>query len=178
MHEKSKHGLINLFGIIRVQTEKLRVELEKKRRHHWSNTLHMVEERLQRIIKWKDEEIEKMSRRNTELEEKVKMLVMEGQIWKSLAQSNEATAISLRRDLEMAQVREGEGDSGPVEDSMSCCDWEKKKEEEEEEEEEKNRDEEGEGPKEAYLGCMMPGLLLLLLLLFLSSVSRLPSRQL
>lgn len=150
MHEKFKHGLINLFGIIRVQTEKLRVELEKKWRHHWSNTLHMVEERLQRIIKWKDEEIEKMSRRNTELEEKVKMLLMEGQIWKSLAQSNEATAISLRRDLEMAQVREGEGDSGPVEDSMSCCDWEKKKEEEEEEDEE---EEEKERSRRRCHGC-------------------------
>lgn len=114
---------------IRVQTEKLRVELDQKRRHYWSNILHVVEERLQKILNGKDEEIEKMSRRNSALEEKVNMLVMEGHIWRSLAQSNEATAMSLRRDLELAQAREGEGDSGPVEDSMSCCDWQKKEEE-------------------------------------------------
>lgn len=105
---------------ILMQMEKLRVELEQKKRHYWRSVIYMVEEGLQRILNGKDEEIAKMNRRNTALEEKVKVLLMEGQIWRSLAQTNEATVISLRRDLELAQTEEGEGDIEEVWDSMPC----------------------------------------------------------
>ncbi|KAL5997030.1 hypothetical protein ACLOJK_007956 [Asimina triloba] len=102
--------------------EKIRAELEQKRRSYRANIFKAVEQGMQRLLKFKDEEIAKISRRNTALEEKVKSLLMEGQIWKTVAQTNEATVTALRRDLELVQAREGEGDNGEVEDSMSSCD--------------------------------------------------------
>ncbi|XP_058101526.1 probable BOI-related E3 ubiquitin-protein ligase 3 [Magnolia sinica] len=120
--QREQHEL-DLFVLM--QMEKIRVELEQKRRNYWSNVFQVVEEGMQRILKGKDEEIDKMSRRNTALEEKVKSLLLEGQIWKTVAQTNEATVTLLRRDLELVQTREGEGDNGEVDDSTSCCDGQK-----------------------------------------------------
>ncbi|XP_068666201.1 BOI-related E3 ubiquitin-protein ligase 1-like [Aristolochia californica] len=104
-----------------MQTEKIRAELESKRRKYWSNLIRTVETRVQRVLKGKEEEIAQVSRRNTALEEKLKILLMEGQTWKTLAQTNEAAVMSLRRDLEVAQAREGGGDNVEIEDTLSCC---------------------------------------------------------
>ncbi|XP_058094714.1 probable BOI-related E3 ubiquitin-protein ligase 2 [Magnolia sinica] len=106
---------------ILMQMEKLRVELEQKRRSYWFNLFQTLEQGMQRVLRDKDEQIAAISRKNTALEEKVKILLMEGQIWKTVAQTNEATATSLRRDLELAHEK-GEGNNREVADSESCCD--------------------------------------------------------
>ncbi|GMI90036.1 BOI-related gene 2 [Hibiscus trionum] len=76
--------------------------------------------------------------RNWALEERVKSLSIENQIWKDLAQTNEATATALRSNLEQVlaeaaqQVKAGERSPGvgfkttaavdEVDDAQSCCD--------------------------------------------------------
>ncbi|XP_077229493.1 putative BOI-related E3 ubiquitin-protein ligase 3 [Tasmannia lanceolata] len=109
---------LDLFVLM--QMEKIRLEVEQKGKNYWNNVFRVVDEGMERIIKCKDEEIVKISQRNTALEEKVKILLMEGKTWKTLAHSNDATIISLRCYLEFAKAKEGEGES-KVEDSMSCC---------------------------------------------------------
>ncbi|CAN1128222.1 Probable BOI-related E3 ubiquitin-protein ligase 3 [Linum perenne] len=47
-------------------------------------------------LKAKEEEIKKIGKLNWAMEEKVKSLCMENQIWRDLAQTNEATTNALR----------------------------------------------------------------------------------
>lgn len=74
-------------------------------------------------LKAKEEQIEKIGKLNWMLEEKVKSLCMENQIWRDLAQSNEATANALRSNLEqvLAQVRCEQSKLEVEEDAESCC---------------------------------------------------------
>ncbi|KAK6934811.1 hypothetical protein RJ641_034966 [Dillenia turbinata] len=87
-------------------TEKVRLELEEKRRIHSRRIAEVVEEGIIKRLKAKEEEIEKIGRLNCALEERVKSLCIENQIWRDLAQTNEATANALRTNLEqvLAQV--------------------------------------------------------------------------
>jgi E3 ubiquitin-protein ligase BOI-like protein len=59
-------------------------------------------------LKEKDEEIQRMGKLNWALQERVRSLCVENQIWRDLAQNNEATANTLRSNLEqvLAQVSE------------------------------------------------------------------------
>ncbi|KAG9439516.1 hypothetical protein H6P81_019681 [Aristolochia fimbriata] len=121
-------------------TEKVRWELSEKRRRHVGRVLEAVEQSVLRRLRSKEEEVEKMGKLNWVLEERVKSLSLENQIWRDLARTNEATAIALRTNLEqlLAQVRapqaaaEGGGAAGAAaggttavpaaEDAESCCD--------------------------------------------------------
>ncbi|KAK1266462.1 hypothetical protein QJS04_geneDACA000008 [Acorus gramineus] len=102
------------------QTEKTRVELEMKRRRHWATVLRVVEDGMLRVLSSKDEEIAIMGRKNSALEEEVRVLEMQGQIWKTLAQNNEATLTALREDLENEWNDNG-AVNGDAEDSASSC---------------------------------------------------------
>ncbi|XP_077210679.1 BOI-related E3 ubiquitin-protein ligase 1-like [Tasmannia lanceolata] len=121
-------------------TEKVRLELAEKRRRHGRRLFAVVEEGMMKRLKAKEEQIEKMGKLNWVLEERVKSLYVENQIWKELAQTNEATANELRSNLEqvLAQVRDerGQGLRFIEEDAESCCDSRKEDEKEEEEEDE------------------------------------------
>ncbi|KAK1261080.1 hypothetical protein QJS04_geneDACA002349 [Acorus gramineus] len=79
------------------QSEKTMVELEQKRRRHLATVLRVVEDRMQFVLRGKDEEIAILGRKNSALEERVRVLEMEGQIWKTLAQNNEATITALQK---------------------------------------------------------------------------------
>ncbi|KAK1290440.1 putative E3 ubiquitin-protein ligase LOG2 [Acorus calamus] len=105
---------------ILMQTEKTRVELEMKRRRHCATVLRVVEDGMLRVLSGKDEEIAIMARKNSALEEEVRVLEMQGQIWKTLAQNNEATLTALREDLENARNDNG-AVNGDAEDSASSC---------------------------------------------------------
>lgn len=82
-------------------------------------------------LKAKEAEIEKIGKLNWALEEKVKSLCVENQIWRDVAQSNEATANALRFNLEqvLAQVQDEQdlhhrtdnGAAAMVDDAQSCC---------------------------------------------------------
>lgn len=65
----------------------------------------------------KDEEIQRMGKLNWVLQERVKSLWLENQIWRDLAQTNEATANNLRSDLEQVLAHVSSKDS----DAESSC---------------------------------------------------------
>ncbi|XP_076944931.1 putative BOI-related E3 ubiquitin-protein ligase 3 [Bidens hawaiensis] len=114
-------------------TEKVRREIEEKRRRNSMKLLSALEEGVTQRLKSKEEEIANMTKLNYALEEKVKSLCIENQIWRELAETNEATANALRMNLK--QVLEQVVDSGygqyhstpkgedaaVAEDAQSCC---------------------------------------------------------
>ncbi|CAD6213991.1 unnamed protein product [Miscanthus lutarioriparius] len=90
-----------------------------------------VEAAAAKRMRAKEEEIQRMGRLNWALEERVKSLYVEAQVWRDLAQSNEAAANALRGELQQAldaqQARlcggatgAGTG-TGGADDAESCC---------------------------------------------------------
>lgn len=101
-----------------------------------------VEQRAAKRLREKETELEDATRRNVELEEKVRQMSAENQMWFNIAKNNEAIVNSLRTSLEQVllqnvasaapddpgnQGREGYGDSEgavaafPANDAQSCC---------------------------------------------------------
>ncbi|CAH2046374.1 unnamed protein product [Thlaspi arvense] len=110
------------------QTEMLRLELEARQRTQTRMLASAVQSAIIKKLKAKDDEIVRMGKLNWVLQERVKNLYVENQIWRDLAQTNEATANTLRSNLEqvLAQVDDfpatGDGFRPPVEDDAeSCC---------------------------------------------------------
>ncbi|XP_010552400.1 PREDICTED: probable BOI-related E3 ubiquitin-protein ligase 3 [Tarenaya hassleriana] len=109
--------------------ERMRMEMEEKRKRQGRRMTEAIENGLMRKLKVKDEEIEKMGKMNAFLEEKVRSLCIENQIWRELAESNEATANALRANLQevlnAVERREGDeqsscGSGGGVEEKKAC----------------------------------------------------------
>ncbi|KAK2989194.1 hypothetical protein RJ640_007095 [Escallonia rubra] len=101
--------LLNSFDFSGVQTDKVRLEIEKRRKRNSRRIIAAVEYRMMTRLRAKEEEIEKIGKLNWALEERVKSLCVENQICRDLAQTNEATANALRSNLEhvlAAQVQE------------------------------------------------------------------------
>ncbi|XP_010529288.1 PREDICTED: BOI-related E3 ubiquitin-protein ligase 1-like [Tarenaya hassleriana] len=88
------------------QTEKLVMELEERHRAQTRVLVFAVQNAIAKKLKEKDEEVVRMGKLNWVLQERVKSLYVENQIWRDLAQTNEATANNLRTNLEqvLAQV--------------------------------------------------------------------------
>ncbi|GLU15080.1 hypothetical protein SLE2022_316070 [Rubroshorea leprosula] len=116
--------------LISQHMEKVRIEIEEKRKRQAQRIMEGIEEGVMRKIRAKEEEVEKVRKLNWALEERVKSLCIENQIWRDLAQTNEATANALRNDLEQvlaAQAVKGECSRGAgvdeavVDDAESCC---------------------------------------------------------
>ncbi|KAL2483804.1 putative BOI-related E3 ubiquitin-protein ligase [Forsythia ovata] len=117
--------------LISQHTEKVRVGVEERRKRHSLRIVKAVEEEIMKTLKSKEEEIEKIGKLNLALEEKVKSLCVENQIWRDLAQTNEATANALRCNLEQVlnQVQDDHHRheeaaaeaSDLIGDAQSCC---------------------------------------------------------
>lgn len=75
------------------------MEIEERRKRNSRRIIAAVEEGISKKLQAKQEEILKIARLNHALEEKVKSLYVENQIWRELAQTNEATANTLRNNL-------------------------------------------------------------------------------
>ncbi|KAK4420589.1 putative BOI-related E3 ubiquitin-protein ligase 3 [Sesamum alatum] len=108
-------------------TEKVRMEIEERRKRYCRRIAAAVEENIMKKLKAKEEEIDKIGKLNWALEERVKSLCVENQIWRDLAQTNEATANALRYNLEqvLAQVQDEQQrqchDADLTDDAQSCC---------------------------------------------------------
>ncbi|RRT64503.1 hypothetical protein B296_00037746 [Ensete ventricosum] len=118
------YGLINGGDIW--QAEQVRVELMERLKRFLRRILAAVEEGLSKRLKTKEEEIERRSKLNWALEERIKSLCVENQMWRELARSNEAAAQVLRTNLEQAlaaaQVKaERDAAAIAVDDADSCC---------------------------------------------------------
>ncbi|KAL1349128.1 hypothetical protein HN51_025619 [Arachis hypogaea] len=105
---------LDIDQLVAQRMEKVRMELEEKRKRHARRIMEAIEVSVMKRLKAKEDEIEKMGKLNWALEEKVKSLCIENQIWRDLAQTNEATANALRTNLEQVLAQRGCG--GAVED--------------------------------------------------------------
>ncbi|KAK6917045.1 hypothetical protein RJ641_017796 [Dillenia turbinata] len=116
--------------LISHHNEKLRLEILGRKTQSSRLSMSAIEETFVKKLKEKDEELQKMEKLNWALQEKIKSLCVENQLWRDLAQSNEAEANSLRNNLEqvLAHVSEervsGGNDAAAAavaEDAESCC---------------------------------------------------------
>ncbi|KAE8706129.1 putative BOI-related E3 ubiquitin-protein ligase 2 [Hibiscus syriacus] len=113
---------LDIDHLISQHTEKMRVEIEEKRKRQARNIMEAIEGGVMKKLRAKEEEIEKIGKLNWALEERVKSLCIENQIWRDLAQTNEATANALRTNLEQvlaaAQLK-GERTHGGAEEDVA-----------------------------------------------------------
>ncbi|KAI3466920.1 hypothetical protein Pfo_023583 [Paulownia fortunei] len=119
--------------IISQHTKKIRLELEERQKQQAKLLVAAVGEGALKKLKEKEEQIQRMGKLNLVLQERVKSLYVENQLWRDLAQTNEATANSLRTNLEQVlahvggeeRVSDGVGGRAAVgedeEDVESCC---------------------------------------------------------
>ncbi|XP_048131548.1 probable BOI-related E3 ubiquitin-protein ligase 3 [Rhodamnia argentea] len=114
--EIQRHQL-EIDRLISQHTQMLMLEVEVRVKQQYEALLLSIHDSVARKLKEKDTEIRKIWKSNLLLQEKVKFLAAENQIWRGLAQTNEAAANSLRSDLEHALARGG----GGVDDAESCC---------------------------------------------------------
>ncbi|XP_059661841.1 probable BOI-related E3 ubiquitin-protein ligase 2 [Cornus florida] len=124
-----QHQQLEIDHLLTQHTEKLRMEIEERGKRNLRRIMAALEEGMGKRLRAKEEEIEKMGKLNWALEESVKSLYMENQMWRDLAHSNEATANSLRTNLEHVLRYQNHhlGGAGldesaaPTDYAQSCC---------------------------------------------------------
>lgn len=110
--------------LIAQHMEKVRLVVLQRRKENARRLISVIEGRMMKRLKEKDEDIEKAAKVNWMLEEKVKNLFLENQMWRNIAETNEATANALRGNLEQLlshQVKQEEEQGGVADDAESCC---------------------------------------------------------
>ncbi|KAI0497621.1 hypothetical protein KFK09_020853 [Dendrobium nobile] len=127
-----RHDMLDLDRLLTDHNERVRAELNERRRLFMQQLMAAVEQGIWKRLKAKDYEIERAKRINLALEERVRSLSMEIQIWRELAQTNEANANLLRTNLEQVilatqlrvkeeQQRRCVEERDAVDDAESCC---------------------------------------------------------
>ncbi|KAL2474119.1 putative BOI-related E3 ubiquitin-protein ligase [Forsythia ovata] len=124
---------LEIDSIISQHTKKIKSEVEERQKQQTRLLLSTIGGGVMNKLKEKDEQLQRMGKMNLVLQERVKSLFMENQLWRNLAQTNEATANSLRSNLEqvLAHVTDerlsggaavvGGGGGVMEEDVESCC---------------------------------------------------------
>ncbi|VAH68361.1 unnamed protein product [Triticum turgidum subsp. durum] len=110
--------------ILHRHARKMWAALAAQRRSHMRLIVSAVEARAAKRLKAKDDEIERVRGMNWALEERIRNLYMEAQMWRDAAQSHEAAANVLRADLQRvlnAQAARGGGGGDGQDDAESCC---------------------------------------------------------
>jgi len=130
---------LEMDAIVRFQNERMKSIVQELSKRQCRTLLSSVEKGIQKKLAEKDSELQRATMRSMELEEKLKQVTAENQIWFGVARNNEAVVTSLRTDLQQALLRqnvndmeEGFGDSGGGNDdqqssidlpkeSKGCC---------------------------------------------------------
>ncbi|KAF9621426.1 hypothetical protein IFM89_021465 [Coptis chinensis] len=109
--------------LINKANERLRATLQEQRKQQQLVLLKRLESKTQNLLRQKDEELAKASRKTMELEDCIRKVDMENQAWQRVAKENESMAIALSNTLE--QVKENASclaiGIGSAEDAESCC---------------------------------------------------------
>ncbi|CAL9762692.1 unnamed protein product [Musa acuminata subsp. burmannicoides] len=110
---------------IKLEGERMRKSILEKVQMKQFQTLATVEEKILRKIREKESEVEGINKKNLELEEQMKQVAMEVNVWQQRAKYNESMINSLKCNLEQLYAqskdnKEGCGDS-EVDDTASCC---------------------------------------------------------
>lgn len=82
--------------------------MAEKRQTHYRALIDAAEDVVARRFRDKESEMEKMTRRNADLEARAAQLSMEAQVWQSRARAQEATVAALQAQLQQAVIS-GEG---------------------------------------------------------------------
>lgn len=101
---------------LRLQNERLRFVVQEQSKKDLAVLLKKIESRALVLLKQKDAEIAKATKRRMELENFLRRLEMENQAWQRVATEHEATIVSLHNTIE--RVREN---ANGAEDAESCC---------------------------------------------------------
>lgn len=104
-----------------LQMEKVRMELEEKRKRQARRLLEAIEVGTMKKLRAKEEEMARISKLNWALQEKLKSLCVENQIWRDLAHTNEATANALRSNLHQLLTQSNNNNNLADEAQSSCC---------------------------------------------------------
>ncbi|KAG0467076.1 hypothetical protein HPP92_018656 [Vanilla planifolia] len=129
-----QNQMAELDRVLADHTERMRTEHSERRRRFSRQLAAVVEDGVRKRLQAKEQEIERVKKLNWALEERIRTLFVENQIWRELAQTNEATANLLRTNLEQvlaAQVsfkdeqRQGCDVDAGAGDAESCCCGEK-----------------------------------------------------
>lgn len=113
--------------LLNLQAEKVRFEVEEQRENQWGTLIALIQERVSKQLKARDEEIQILGKINWVLQQRVECLCVESQRWRDLARTNEAAANSLRTDLERVLAHAGEerrlgmSEAADVGGESSCC---------------------------------------------------------
>lgn len=89
---------------LRVQGDQLRRTLAERRQTHYRALLCAAEESASKRLREKETEVQRATRRNAELEERVAQLRVEAQAWQNKARTQEATAAALQVQLQQAMM--------------------------------------------------------------------------
>ncbi|KAL0421786.1 UNVERIFIED_CONTAM: putative BOI-related E3 ubiquitin-protein ligase 2 [Sesamum latifolium] len=108
-----------------VQEENIWKGVSELNKRHTISLLHALEKRVSMKLQEKELEIENISCKNKELEDRIKQASMEAQSWQYRAKHNESVANILKSNIQQLMAQgtgrdhEGTGDS-EVEDAVSC----------------------------------------------------------
>lgn len=105
---------------IRSQNEKLRILLQEQRKQQVGELLKKVKLNALYLLKQKDEEIAQATKKSMELKEFLRSLEVENQLWRKVAEENEAMVLSLQNTLE--DMNERALYQVATDDAESCCD--------------------------------------------------------
>lgn len=121
---------LEIDALISQHTKKIRLELEERQKQQTRLLAAAIGEGVTKKLREKDEQIQRMGKLNLVLQERVKSLYVENQLLRDLAQTSEATANSLRTNLEQVllhvsgdeRIAAGAGGGAAVEEDVeSCC---------------------------------------------------------
>ncbi|KAL5700502.1 RING-type E3 ubiquitin transferase [Ranunculus cassubicifolius] len=116
-------------SLILLENQKLESRLKEVHKKHSKSLLSVIEQQVSKKMQEKENELAIARRQNAELEEKLRQMSAETQIWFNVAKNNESMVSTLKSSLEQilvqkqGQLNEGFGDSeSVVDDAQSSCD--------------------------------------------------------
>ncbi|GAB2267861.1 hypothetical protein Dimus_002837 [Dionaea muscipula] len=104
---------------ITLENDRLKMALHEQRKQQLANLLKKLDAKATILLRQKDEEIAQANKRTIELDEFVRRLEVENQLWQRVAEENAAMISSLNTTIE--QLREKASNLDPAEDAESCC---------------------------------------------------------
>ncbi|KAG0463485.1 hypothetical protein HPP92_018995 [Vanilla planifolia] len=113
-----QNQIVDLDHLVAQHTQRMGAELAERRKRYALQLVGAVEFGMRKRVKAKDDEIERAKKLNWNLEERIRTLIVENQIWRELAQTNEATANVLRANLEQLLAAQ----AGVLDEKAQGCD--------------------------------------------------------
>ncbi|XP_043706803.1 probable BOI-related E3 ubiquitin-protein ligase 3 [Telopea speciosissima] len=107
---------------ILLQNERLRLALQEQRKHQMAILLRRMESKMVSLLRQKDEEITRATKRTMELEECLRKMEMENQAWQRVPKEKESMVMALSNTLEQVKENVCYFPSARAEDVESCCD--------------------------------------------------------